>query len=333
MPLAPNETLEHLPHGDRFAFDAARGRLWVVCKACRRWTLVPIEARWEALEELEKITRDQAHLLSQTDNIALLRAGPLELVRVGRSNLREESWWRYGRELTGRAQRYRKLTFAGTAAVGAAVLGGWMTGAFGMLGAWFLWENMPNKIPEAARWLRFGSKAWRGRARCEVCGGALAEITFRERDRILLRPGEEPGTLNVVRRCPHCRGGLESGIRLSGMEAERTARRLLAYHHFAGASERRVMNATRLIESAGSTEVFTRNTLGPGKRLGDMPRTFTIGMEIAANDAAEHRLLQLEVAELEAVWRQEEEIAAIVDGELTPLPLLENLRRRVAGKI
>ena len=41
----------------------------------------------------------------------------------------------------------------------------------------------------------------------------------------------------------------------------------------------------------------------------------------AANEAAEQRLLQLEVAELEAVWRKEEEIAAIVDGELTPLPI------------
>ena len=62
------------------------------------------------------------------------------------------------------------------------------------------------------------------------------------------------------------------------------------------------------------------------------PRTYTIGLEIAANDVVEQRLLQLEVAELEAVWKQEEEIAAIVDGELTPLPLLEVLRRRVAGQ-
>ena len=32
-------------------------------------------------------------------------------------------------------------------------------------------------------------------------------------------------------------------------------------------------------------------------------------------------------AELEAVWRQEEELAAIIDGELTEVPLLEALRR------
>jgi hypothetical protein len=53
------------------------------------------------------VTRDRARLLSQTDNIALLRAGPLEIVRVGRANLSEEAWWRYGRELTTRREKYK----------------------------------------------------------------------------------------------------------------------------------------------------------------------------------------------------------------------------------
>ncbi len=328
----PNETLERLPSGFRFAYDAGRGRLWAVCKHCLRWTLAPIEARWEALEELEKLVADRARLLSQTENIALLRAAPIEIVRVGRAKLAEEAWWRYGRELTSRRDRFKKLSFAGTAAVGAAVLGGWMTGAFGMLGAWFLWENTPRKLPEAARWLRFGSRAWRGRAMCLRCGAYLEDIPFSQREKVLLLPGEEPGALDVVRRCTECRGGPNSGIRLVGADAERTARRILAYHHFAGASERRVAQATKMIEHAGSTERFTRETLGPGRRLGDLPRTYAIGLEIAANECLEQRLLQLEVAELESIWRREEEIAAIVDGELTPLPLLEVLRRKVTGQ-
>ncbi|MGH7552988.1 MAG: hypothetical protein ACREMQ_08140, partial [Longimicrobiales bacterium] len=75
----PNETLERLPNGWRFAYDAGRGRLWAVCRHCLRWTLAPIEARWEALEELEKLATDKAKLLSQTENIALLRADPIEI--------------------------------------------------------------------------------------------------------------------------------------------------------------------------------------------------------------------------------------------------------------
>ncbi len=107
-PFEPNEELEHFPVGKRLAFDPARGRLWAICRSCKRWSLTPIEERWEALEELEKVTRDRARLLSQTDNIALLRAGPLEIVRVGRANLSEEAWWRYGRELTTRREKLQE---------------------------------------------------------------------------------------------------------------------------------------------------------------------------------------------------------------------------------
>jgi hypothetical protein len=37
--LGRNETLETFPIGRRLAFDAAKGRLWVVCKHCERWNL------------------------------------------------------------------------------------------------------------------------------------------------------------------------------------------------------------------------------------------------------------------------------------------------------
>ena len=68
-----------------------------------------------------------------------------------------------------------------------------------------------------------------------------------------------------------------------------------------------------------------------GTRLGNLPRTGTIALEIAASEDAERRLLELELASLEAHWKREEELAAIIDGELTPMPLLETLRRKVAG--
>jgi len=66
--------------------------------------------------------------------------------------------------------------------------------------------------------------------------------------------------------------------------------------------------------------------------LADLGRTGGIALEIAANENSEQRLLELELNELEAHWETEEELAAIIDGELTPLPLLETLRRRVAGQ-
>ena len=331
-PFQPNEELEYFSTSTRVAYDAERGRLWAVCRSCKRWSLAPIEERWEALEELEKAVKDRAKLLSQTDNVALLRAGDLDVVRVGRANLTEEAWWRYGRELTNRAARHQKLTFIGTAAAGAAIAGGWASGGLGWLGAWILWENAPQQLTPAARWLRFGGIAWRGNRQCPRCGQILRSVAYRDRAQLILSPGTTPGdALSVTQRCPACGDLGEGGLHLRGKEGDRVSRRLLAYHHHTGASEKRVRSATRLIEEAGSPEGLTRLVIKDGRRLGDLQRNGAIALEIAANDTVEQRLLELELAEVEAHWREEEELASIIDGELTPLPLMESIRRRVAG--
>src|ERR687893_942294 len=81
--LGANEVVEHFPVGRRLAFDAARGRLWVVCRRCLRWNLTPLEERWEAIEECERLFQD-TRLRVSTDQVGLarLREG-LELVRIG----------------------------------------------------------------------------------------------------------------------------------------------------------------------------------------------------------------------------------------------------------
>ena len=331
-PFPPNEELEHFSTSTRVAYDAERGRLWAICRSCKRWSLAPIEERWEALEELEKIVKDRARLLSQTDNVALLRVGNLDVVRVGRANLTEEAWWRYGRELTSRAEKHRKLTFMGTAAAGAAIAGGWATGGITWLGAWLLWEHAPDQVTQAARWFRFGGSAWRGRQSCARCGHIFRSIAYRDRTQVILSPGAGPGdALSVTQRCPLCGDLGDGGLHLHGKEGEYVSRRLLAYHHHTGASEKRVRSATRLIEEAGSPKDLTRIVIKEGRRLGDLQRTGAIALEIAANDTVEQHLLQLELAEVEAHWRREEELASIIDGELTPLPLMETFRRKVIG--
>jgi hypothetical protein len=332
-PFPPNESLEQFPLGLRVAYDPARGRLWAVCKECKRWSLAPIEERWEALEELEKLVRDEGRLLSKTENISLLRHGPLEIVRVGRADLTEQAWWRYGAELAKRRKNYKTLSTAGAVGVGAAVWGGMATGGLTFIAAWLLWDNVPKKVPDAARWFRFGGDAWRGQARCPRCGHAIHKVPYKSRDHLILRHSGPSEPTDLVYRCQRCRDFREGGLHLSGREAERTLRRVLAYHHFQGATERTVFDATRLIKEAGSPKDLTRILLKDGRRLGDLGRTGGIALEIAANESSEQRLLELELAELEAHWETEEELAAIIDGELTPLPLLETLRRRMAGQV
>jgi hypothetical protein len=52
---------------------------------------------------------------------------------------------------------------------------------------------------------------------------------------------------------------------------------------------------------------------------------------MVVNDARETSLSRMEAKELEFRWRREEELAALVDGELTPLPLL--LLRRILPRV
>ncbi len=79
--LGANEVVEHFPVGQRLAFDPEKGRLWVVCRRCERWNLSPLEERWEAVEECERLFRD-TRLRYSTENIGIARhpAGP-DLVR------------------------------------------------------------------------------------------------------------------------------------------------------------------------------------------------------------------------------------------------------------
>ena len=100
--LGNNDQIAAFPVGHRLAFDPARGRLWVICTRCGRWNLSPLEERWEAIDECERLFRG-TRLRYSTDNIGLARVGEhLELVRIGPALLPEIASWRYG----ARIERY-----------------------------------------------------------------------------------------------------------------------------------------------------------------------------------------------------------------------------------
>jgi hypothetical protein len=319
--LPPNAAVEHFPLGRRVAFDPERGRLWAVCSACGRWNLAPFEDRWEALEELEKAHRDTGRVLASTDNIALIEAPGVELVRVGRARRMEEAWWRYGAEMIRRRSRYRALKWVEHGALATA----WLAtgGIFFLFGA-------GDGLNGVARWRRFGSTAWQGETRCIRCGTELNRLTFRKATRFYLTRDHD-GDPALHLQCRRCRGlGIDGEFQLEGPVAQHVLRRVVTYHHHSGASEGRIRSASDYIDRKGSATAVTRELSKAGLRLdalldGDR-RTQAVALEIALNEERERALLERELAELEARWRQEEEIAAIVDGELTPEPDVGRLR-------
>ena len=140
--------------GRRIAYAPVQGRLWSVCDRCHRWNLAPVEERGEILYRLEKLCRDKSHLVAHTANISLHEAENLLLVRVGRADLAEQAWWRYGREMARRRRRFDStssrlaaMTFGAMAYVGEAV-------GLAELDMDITWDDNP--MADILRWRRFG---------------------------------------------------------------------------------------------------------------------------------------------------------------------------------
>lgn len=83
------------------------------------------------------------------------------------------------------------------------------------------------------------------------------------------------------------------------------------------------------IEEFASAAAFCGDVAADPEWLGDLPDDRRLALEIAVNETNERELLALELRELERRWRGEEEIAAIVDRELTEAPSLRRLIARV----
>ena len=99
-PLGTNGVLETFPVARRVAFDPNKVCVWAVCPGCTRWNLVPIEERYEVVDECERRFR-LTHLRYSSGNIGLAwLADDLELVRVGPALRPEFASWRYGRILS-----------------------------------------------------------------------------------------------------------------------------------------------------------------------------------------------------------------------------------------
>lgn len=326
-PLGNNEALEAFPVGQRIAFDAARGRLWVVCRACERWNLSPLDERWEAIEQAEKLYRDTRTRVS-TDNIGLakLKSGAT-LVRIGEPQRPEFAAWRYGDQFGRRRTRALWVAGGGVAAVGAVVVGGSIAGAsIGAFG-WMLAQAgraMVHGRPDAVV-AKIKDDA---RGVIEVRRRHLAESSISR---------AEDGTLALDLRFKN------GQRRYTGADAERVASIVIPKVNRFGGKKSDVADAVTAIESLGSSERFLAYlsdvapsqmrsmTVGVSDRkakarqtefnkygLYSLPANYRLALEMALHEESERRALEGELEELERAWQDAEEIAGIADNLLVP---------------
>ena len=329
--LPANQRLQHVRRGRQIAYDPVAGRLWVICGACHRWNLYPLEERDAALYELEKLARDRGTPLARTANITLFQADGLAIVRVGAAVLMARAWWRYARELRRRkaALESPRSTIAAYTLGALAYLGG----IVGLTDPDFAidWEDAP--VADVLRWRRFGWAAWHGRETCPFCHSTLRALRYDLGWWVYPLPGPD-GRLSVGVPCQRCDPWTPDKVyQLHGDAAENVLRRLLAYQNIGGASERRIADAAGAIEQAGSVGAFTERVTGTPTSLWKLGPVGAIGLEIALNESVERRMLEMELRALEFLWKREEELARIMDEELTPGSLVAAHRRRLPVRL
>jgi hypothetical protein len=84
-----------------------------------------------------------------------------------------------------------------------------------------------------------------------------------------------------------------------------------------------------VIESAGSAEAFEALVTQERRSLWGMGKTRSIALEIALNDSVERRMMEQELKAIEFTWKREEELAQIIDEQLTPVDVQERHYRRL----
>jgi hypothetical protein len=340
--LGRNEALEHFPVGSRVAFDAWKGRLWAVCSRCGRWNLAPLEERWEPVEEAERLFRD-THTRVQSENIGLarLRDGT-RLVRVGRALPGELAAWRYGGQLVSR--RNRRLAWGAATGLGAgALLAGApllaSAGASLFLVQLGVQSYVTVQLRRQTRRVVHRIDAAHSPTGEELViramhlhdagltTGADGDVAVRLPPASMLHPWRmaAPGWM------PR---GAEPFI-LSGREAQRVLARSLTDYNQGGARRNDIEHAVAALADAGGAAAFARALaergaaiarpqrfplarLQPAKspQRGGPPaldRVTALALEMALHEEAERRALEGELAELEAAWREAEEIARIAD--------------------
>ena len=334
--LGANESIEKFPVGRRLAFDPARGRLWVVCRNCDRWNLTPMEERWEAIEQCEKLFR-ATPLRTSTDNVGLAKLSEgLTLIRIGAPARPEFAAWRYGEIFTRRRRRW--YVAAGATAVIAIGMQFWgiplILGVAG--GTPFLW-NVPRSIMRVRRRLRtYGTIVGPDGATHRIRGKHLSSAM------LLPRATDEMPALSIVHS-----GGQ---VILEGDAATRVLNRVLTGINLRGGTREQVSDAVQEIEHARSPDQLIRDVARQQQQLLNAKRTRhstgdrgsaaaiaalapapRLALEMSLHEESERLAMEGELSALEDAWKEAEEIAEISDNLLLPSGVMEAMRRLKGG--
>jgi hypothetical protein len=338
-----NDSIESFPIGRRLAFDAKKGRLWVVCERCSRWNLSPLDERSDAIDQCERGFRSTTLRVS-TDNIGLARLGDgLELVRIGAPLRPEFAAWRYGMRFNRRRRHTQLAAIGGAVATVAAgialaptIAPYLLTGTISIIAIPGLTTIMGAVPAVGVVALRDYFREDRVVARlpapaAEKAPGQAPAFAFTREQPLVVRArqigsstlhlhDDGAATLHVVHD-----GGV---ARYKGTAALQMASVLVASSNRLGASDGQVRTAVSRIERQGDAAGYLASVSALGAARGRVMSLLNsyrhlgalrldpserLALEMAMHEETERRVLEGELALLAAAWQEAEEIAAIAD--------------------
>ncbi|HWO89149.1 MAG TPA: hypothetical protein VNL98_08360, partial [Gemmatimonadales bacterium] len=299
--------------GKRFSFDPWRSRAWVICPRCARWNLTPFDQRLETIAALEKLA-STGRVAATTDQVALIRVGPCDVVRVGKPPRTEFASWRYGERIKARERERLKVIVP----VSIVVVGGMVAfnaavgGSMGVMVG-----QVPGMIEGIYRWTA-GNRTVRlvEPPICASCGTVM-----KLKARHLLHARLTYGTqadLALLVSCPRCG---DVGAQLEGPDAEQALRTGLVFTNLKKGKKLKklAVEAASAVDHAGGPHELIRAEARHERKLVQLAGPQALALEIAVDEQAELR-------ELERQWREAEEIANIADGLLVDPAIEQKLR-------
>lgn len=329
--LGHNSLIPSFPVGTRLAFDSAQGRLWATCKHCGGWNLTPVETRWEAIEECERLYRTTpTRIATNQIGLAQVRDGT-ELIRIGKPLRSEFAAWRYGAQFAKRRTKQVAIAGVGLAAAGSFAIAGLAVGASVLVVGVALVLN--------------GHAALYGRPRSLICLASLPDG-----DVARIRMGDLTGTRLVPDSLsPFALELAYEGGRatVTGSAAANIAAILFRHVNRYGAPPQLVQDSVVALGLRGTPDAYLRSIArieadgvstdsasdreqligSPVDGLFALSPVQRLACEMALNETSEWTAGQAELRELEQRWREAEEIAAIADNLFVPKAITDALER------
>ena len=300
--------------GHRLAYDPDKGRLWNVCPQCTRWTLTPLDSRWETLQGCEEAVADGGKVLFSSSHLSLVRVGKGELIRVGAPPRPEFVDWRYGSALTMARKRpsfWRRILgglppppvggydpykgFEGSVTLGSE----WFASPF--LNEASILTYLFSQVPLAPQ--------------CPSCNGPLALFPWHFQDIEFLTDSDAP---SVLVPCALC----EQDVSVDLRSARPTLRLGLGLVTGGLALKEAVPQVAAELDRMGGAQAFLRMLTSSRTAIGTLTLPEKAGLIVSLDEVAE-------IEALEAEWRAAEEMALIMDGELSDVAGFESFRRDI----